>query len=414
MDGLQTHALIIHFYTTSSSSLIMQLVKSHSAYNLPSFEPSCIEAELYLQYANQRKNDEDSTSKMRFAVQTSPYSVSPASSTGFLPVLRSHNVVVSNENIVDFLKLNFFDLDTVHEEALIEITALRKLLVDRLSLAHSYFEWVHFSDNEFARHADSVTRLLLRTNRKSQIEARLQGAGVTCPEVALKMAAETFQLLSLKLDTKRFYFGSNTTDVTSLDIASAAYVAVCLNANANSTSDFPFLPTLLKVSFPSLVEHSHRVLDAANIPDYSVTPDYSLYARAHKKVLLDCMRNNTVPPSDDASPIVSLKQSPKSSSIDDIDMDDDSAVNTNEEQAPVANTPEMDKNGEPIVPVKFKYSEFASISVMRAYREHIESNSLLGRMDRDEAEGKNPLWNIFTPLAIASMISFFAFAKMRK
>lgn len=398
----------------------MQLIKSHSAYGLPSFEPACIEAELYLQLANQRKNEQANitTPRMRFAVQTSAYSVSPASSTGCLPVLRSHNVVVSDANIIDFLKLNFLDLDDVHSEAAIEITALRKLLVDRLSLAHSYFEWMHFSDNEFARHADSVTRLMLRTTRKAQVESRLTGAGVTCPESALKLAADTFQLLSLKLEAKRFYFGSHATDITSLDVASAAYIAVCLNANVNNSSDFAFLPTLLKNSFPSLVEHSHRVLDAAKIPDYSVTPDYSLYARAHKKALLDCMRHNTIPTLDahDAGPIVdmsSLSSSVSTSGIDDIDtIDDDltpkgSAVETKE-------TDMVDANGEPVVPVKFKYSENAAISVMRAYREHIESNSLLGRMDRDEADGKNPLWNIFTPLAVASMLSFFAYAKLKK
>lgn len=64
---------------------------------------------------------------MRYVVQTSPYSVSPASSSGMLPVLRSHNVVISHDHVIDFLKLNFLNLDSVHEEAEIEITALRTL-----------------------------------------------------------------------------------------------------------------------------------------------------------------------------------------------------------------------------------------------------------------------------------------------
>jgi len=255
---------------------------------------------------------------------------------------------------------------------------------------------------------------MLRNTRKNQVNARLQGYGITTPEAALKLAAETFQLLALKLEGKRFFFGSAASNITSLDLASAAYVAVCLNANTNNVGDFDFLPTLLKTAFPMLVEHSHRVLDCAKLPTYTITPDYSVFARGHKKNLLECMKKDLPLPSvEDSVTAIVPQQDSILDDIDDIASPSSSVLESEIDMESSSCKSKLDDEEE-TVPVKFSYSESAAISVMRAYREHIESNSLLGRMDRDEAEGKNPLWNIFTPLAIVSMVSFFAFAKLRK
>lgn len=93
---------------------------------------------------------------------------------------------------------------------------------------------------------------------------------------ALKVASYILQTLSIKLDTRTFYYGPNQCDITSLDITSAAFVSLCCYGNFSNHDDFPFLYLLLTRCYPNLVAHADRILRLSGIPDYSVTIDYSL------------------------------------------------------------------------------------------------------------------------------------------
>jgi hypothetical protein len=76
----------------------LQLIKHHSAWNIPSFDAASLEAELYVVISSQQKENANVT------VLESAYSTSPASDSGVLPVAICGSSVYPAETLISDLQ----------------------------------------------------------------------------------------------------------------------------------------------------------------------------------------------------------------------------------------------------------------------------------------------------------------------
>lgn len=86
------------------------------------------------------------------------------------------------------------------------------------------------------------------------MHAQLHAAGLSTPVAAVRAASALYHALALKLSDAQFFFRAGAP--TSLDVAVAAHVAVATQAKFHMVSNV--IASLLKTSYPSLVQHSQR------------------------------------------------------------------------------------------------------------------------------------------------------------
>uniref|UniRef100_A0A146MCD0 Uncharacterized protein n=1 Tax=Lygus hesperus TaxID=30085 RepID=A0A146MCD0_LYGHE len=136
--------------------------------------------------------------------------------------------------------------------------------------------------------------MLLRYTRRSKVLSLLHSNDIYDLATALKVASQTLQILSTKLSTSPFYYGSTSDGVTSLDVTSAAYVALLCYGNFTNHDDFPLFYLMIVQCYPSLLAHADRVLRLSGIPNYRTTVDYASLTPSRVCDVLQFIHETTV------------------------------------------------------------------------------------------------------------------------
>lgn len=286
----------------------LQLIKAHAEWGIPSFDPASLEAELFVLIAAQRMQSASSSAPLH-TVLVSPYSSSPASASGSLPVAIYKNAVYPSETIIDDLNSvrpiyicpharfaicfsstrhrllealpltalnshafnfpgcsdccfrpraqNWHNLDsplTVAERN--EVAAYRTSSTSKLSTALLFLEYQSDAPSPYAAGVESfLARKRLQWARHAAVKDRLRSERVLTLETATGNAIDAFHALAVRLGNNPYFFGATVDKISTLDVTAAAYVTVAAFGYA---SDMNPLAAVLRQFYPSLLAHAHR------------------------------------------------------------------------------------------------------------------------------------------------------------
>lgn len=298
------------------------LVKTPSAYHLPTAQPVCLEVYLYLKHlqtsqhsitfnpgvemvtvtttvvtqsngSNDDDNDDDdnNTSQRQTEVTETKAPINFVENkywlngmdtqhrfdTTMLPILHHHNAIVPTQNIIPYLKTKLYDVDgymTPSESATID--GLRQLTHKLQSIIQ--YLLISLDSYPIAAGTFALVRWRVRSQYKDMVTKSAQSLGVYSQDEATLEISFILASLAARLGDATWFGSQNK--ISSLDFAVASCVAFCLG------TQHEFLPELLYRSYPTLVNHCHNVLTQVLGSEDKLVTDVDRYTAPIRKQAL--------------------------------------------------------------------------------------------------------------------------------
>jgi len=248
------------------------LVKSPAVWNIPSSEPACIEAELYLQLATKELNK--SESKTRFTTVENKYCTHQLTVThanaNSLPVLIDAATVVPATQVITYLKNNFYNFDESLPVETHPDLATYRIALEKLYVAIEFLNTIDNVDTVYAKGANWFVRKFLQSRHSADVAKLAHAAHIFTHEDALLAVSRILYIFALKMETAEYLFGS----LSSIDIGLAAAVLVLIASS-------PMTAALVYNYFPALAASAHRIAAASELPSYTFTPDLHAISRSY-------------------------------------------------------------------------------------------------------------------------------------
>jgi hypothetical protein len=199
-------------------------------------------------------------------------------STGELPVMLWDIDVIPREQLIDYLRTSWCDIDTTRTRTQIaDIRAFEVLINEKLSPAITYLQWLDKDNynqilkNTWAAKVPFPINKYIAHREWRRQQNILRERRITSVSDAIEHIRVVLDAFAVRLSTRPYFFGDDC--VSSIDLQLAAHVALLYHMPAATQSG----RELLIRDYPALLPHAHALLQqylpcaAAFLPASTVT-----------------------------------------------------------------------------------------------------------------------------------------------